>query len=108
MMVYFSDPAAQRVEEVLTEDLGRLATWIAQNVLRMNLQKTQLMSLSIRCREKEANSMQVLVNEETSKKCEEVKYLGVIVDRQLRGRMHVESVRKKCHSAESQSPYHQN
>ena len=29
--VYFADPSGQRVEEVLTENLGQLSCWIAQN-----------------------------------------------------------------------------
>ena len=29
--VTFANPSGQRVEEVLTEDLGRLSCWIAQN-----------------------------------------------------------------------------
>ena len=78
--VNFADSSAQRVEEVLTEDLGRLASWIVQYGLRMNLWKTQFMSMSRRCREREANSLKVLVNEEELEMSEEVKYLGVIVN----------------------------
>ena len=81
--VYFADPSAQRVEEVLTEDLGRLSCWIAQNGLRMNLQKTQFLSMSRRCREEEAKRLQVMVNEDALEMSEEVKYLGVTIDRQL-------------------------
>ena len=49
--VYFTDSSAQRVEEVLIEDLGRLASWIVQNGLRINLRKAQFRSMSRRCRE---------------------------------------------------------
>ena len=96
--VYFADPSAQRVEEVLTEDLGRLSCWIAQNGLRMNLQKTQFLSMSRRCREEEAKRLQVMVNEEALEMSEEVKYLGVTIDRQLSWRKHVDGIQKKCFS----------
>lgn len=55
--------------------------------------------MSRRCREREANSLWVLVNEEALERSEEVKYLGVIVDRQLNWRKHIDSIRKKCSSA---------
>ena len=37
------------------------------------------MGLSRRCRKKEADSLRVHVNDEKVKRCDEVKYLGVIV-----------------------------
>ena len=52
--VYFSDKSAKVVEEVLTDDLTRLTTWLGMNGLAMNVHKTQFMSLSRKCREKEA------------------------------------------------------
>ena len=78
------------MEEVLTEDLGRLSCWIAQNGIRMNLQKTQFLSMSRRCREEEAKRLQVMVNEEALEISEEVKYLRVTINRQLSWRKHVE------------------
>ena len=86
------------MEEVLTEDLGQLSCWIAQNGLRMNLQKTQFLSMSRRCREEEAKRLQVMVNEEVLEMSEEVKYLGVTINRQLSWRKHVDGIQKKCFS----------
>ena len=59
---------------MLTEDLGWLSSWIAQNGLRMNLQKTQFLSMSRRCREEEAKRLQAMVYEEALEMSEEVKY----------------------------------
>ena len=49
----------------------------------MNLQETQFMGRSRRCRKKQADSLRVHVNDEEVKRCDEVKYLGMIVDKQL-------------------------
>ena len=78
--VNVSDKSAKVVEEVLTDDLTRLTTWLGMNGLTMNVHKTQFMSLSRKCREKEANGLRVLVEQEALKKFDDVKYLGVIVD----------------------------
>ena len=44
--VYFSDPDGKVVQNVLSEDLGRLSTWIIQNGLNLNLHKTQFLCLA--------------------------------------------------------------
>ena len=92
--VYYSSFNAERVQQVLREDLGQLSSWITQNGLRMNVRKTQFMSLSRRCREMEADDIKVFVNDEVLKKCDEAKFLVVIVDKQLNRKSHMEKVRK--------------
>ena len=62
----------------------------------MNTQKTQFMVLSKRGRDKEVEKLQIKVNGEVLRKCDNVKFLGVIVDRQLSSRDHVEAVERKC------------
>ena len=60
--VYFADRRVQRVEEVLSDELNKIALWIHENGLKMNLDITQFMCLSRRCREREADSVKVSVN----------------------------------------------
>ena len=38
--VYYSDPGVNNIQEVLTEDLSWLSSWINCNGLKINLQKT--------------------------------------------------------------------
>ena len=97
--VYFSYSDAEKVQKVLTEDLGNLSSWIAANGLKMSVKKTQVMMLSRKGREKEAGRLQVSIDNEVFAKCDEIKYLGVIVDNHLTWRSHIEEVRKKCLSA---------
>ena len=97
--VYFSDHNATKVQEVLNEELATLSSWIAINGLKMNIKKTQVMILSRKSRENEAESLQISIDNEVIANCDEVKYLGVFVDKQLRWRSHIEKVRKKCISA---------
>ena len=84
--VYFAKQCTQTVEQVLTEELGLLASWIVQNGLRINLAKTQFLSLSRRCREEEANDNGTsLVMSDT------VKYLGVTIDKRHSWKYHIEN-----------------
>ena len=82
-----------------TEGLGNLSSWIAANGLKRNIRKTQVMTLSRKGKEKEAGRLQVSIDKEVLAKCDEIKYLGVIVHKHLSWRSHIEKVRKKCLSA---------
>ncbi len=84
------------LKESLSQDLVALSTWIADNGLTMNTQKTQFMVLSKRGRDKEVEKLQIKVNGEVLRKCDKVNFLGVIVDRQLSWKDHMEAVRRKC------------
>ena len=80
---------------MLTEELHYLSSWISKNGLRMNLKKTQFMCLSRKGRKKEARKVEVLIDNQVLERCD-VRYLGVIIDRQLNWRKHIDSVRRKC------------
>ena len=79
---------------MLTEELHHLSSWISRNGLRMNLRKTQFMCLSRKGREKEAMNLEILVDNQVLERYDDVKYLGVIVDKQLNWKKHIESVRR--------------
>ena len=67
--------------------------------MKVNFRKIQFMSLSRRCRMKETDDIQVEMNGEVLQNCEVITFLGVIVDRQLSWKLHVQKVWKKCLSA---------
>ena len=54
------------------------------------------MTFSKKCRKKEADRVEVRMEVVVLKSSEEVKYLGVTVDRQLTWKEHIDRVRKKC------------
>ena len=97
--VYLADTDATAVQEVLNEGLGLLSAWISRNGLKLNISKTQVMMLSRRGREREEEKVQLPIDNEVIAKCDEVKYLRVIVDKQLKWWSQIENIRKKCLSA---------
>ena len=74
---------SKSLKECLSQDLVALSTWIADNGLTVNTQKTQFVVLSKRGRDKEVEKLQIKVNGEVLRKCNNVKFLGIIVDCQL-------------------------
>ena len=84
--VYYSDLNNTKVQQVLMEELS---SWIFKNG-KMNLRKTHFMCLSRKGQEKEAMNLEVSVDNQVLERCDHVKYLGVINDRQLNWKKHIE------------------
>ena len=76
-----TDPRA--VGLALEDDMRRISSWIRGNGLKMNIAKTQLMTLCRRGKRGMADSVKVSVEGVELPKQEAVKYLGVVVDRDL-------------------------
>ena len=75
--------------------MERISSWIAANALTMNVAKTQLMTMCRRGKHEEAEKVEVHVGGVELPKQDAVKYLGVIVDRELNWKQHIDGVRKK-------------
>ena len=90
------------LQEKLTAGLVKIANWLCQNKLSMNVQKTQLLLLSRKRRAKDLENIQIALNGEVIKKQDCVKYLGVLIDSSLSWEKHISRTRKKCYSGLSQ------
>ena len=90
------------LQEKLTAGLVKIANWLCQNKLSMNVQKTQLLLLSRKRRAKDLENIQIVLNCEVIKKQDCVKYLGVLIDSSLSWEKHISRTRKKCYSGLSQ------
>ena len=93
--IYTSDKDISVVGSTLEEDLKRVSSWIKANGLRMNVAKTQLMVLSRRGKQQVANTVKVSIGDVELTNQESVKYLGMVVDRCLNWKQHIDRVRKK-------------
>ena len=91
-IVYFGDRSKDKVEEILTNELDMVATWIQQNGLSMNPEKTQFTCLARRRKSGEANQLNIMVNGESLVKSKMVKYLRVYVDSSLKWDKHISYV----------------
>ena len=83
--VCFSNSNAMKMEKVLTE-VGQLSSWIVTNGLKIN----PMMNLSRNSREDEAKNLYISTDNESFAKYDEVKFLGVIVYKQLNCRSHID------------------
>ena len=91
--IYASNQNPDVVGSALEGDLERISSWIAANGLTMNVAKTQLMTMCRQGRHEEAEKVKVGGVE--LPKLDALKYLGVIVDRELNWKQHIDGVCKK-------------
>ena len=82
-----SSKAPSHVQSTLTVDLENIASWIDKNYLKMNVSKTQLMTLRRKRSKPPADiSLQLRGNDIASHYS--IKYLGITVDRDLNWKQH--------------------
>ena len=93
--IYVSNKSPDVVGSALEGDLERISSWIAANGLTMNVAKTQLMTMCRRGKHRKAEKVKVHVGGVELPKQDAVKYLGVIVDRELNWKQHIDGVRKR-------------
>ena len=83
------------VSHSLSADLACIANWIEANKLRMNVNKTQLMTLGSGTSRCKAQQIDVQLKACSIPQSDSIKYLGVTVDHELKWKSHLASTRKK-------------
>ena len=77
MAIYFASKDVNEVADSLNEDLSLIATWIDMNRLKMNIGKTQLMTLGGKSFKYEWQQVDVQLQGTTIPERDSVKYLGL-------------------------------
>jgi len=77
------------LQQALSADLQSLAAWLKWNKLKINVQKTQLLLFERRSRAWELKHVRICLNGTEICCQDQVKYLGVKIDRQLTWKQHI-------------------
>ena len=80
----------------LEGDLNRLADWVSDNGLKLNENKTQLLTLSRKGKANELEKVKVALRGHSIERCASVKCLGLVTDDGFTWKEHIRSVRRKC------------
>ena len=97
--LYHSDSDPRTVQSALNKDLESTARWIKANGLRMNIEKTQMLTLSRKSMLHRRISINVSLDGTDIPQTDSVKYLGVTIDKDLNWKAHTEQVRCKSLAA---------
>ena len=94
--LYYSSKNLSDLKDSVESDVEKVSKWIDDNGLTMNSSKTQCMFLSRKRREREVAEVRIVHRGEELTSGSSVKYLGVVVDKDLKWKEQVSHVRKKC------------
>ena len=93
--IYYSNKDPKLVQSTINSDLENIVSWIEMNGLKMNVNKTQMMTLQ-RKSTKPAEAITVKIRGEEITHLNSIKYLGVVVDKDLNWKRHITEVRRKA------------
>ena len=97
--IYFASKDVNEVADSLNEDLSHIATWIDMNRLKINVGKTQLITLGGQSFKPKWQQVDVQLHGTTIPERDSVRYLGLAIDKDLSWKTHVSNVRKKAFAA---------
>ena len=96
--IYYSNKDPKLVQSTINSDLESIVSWIEMNGLKMNVSKTQMMTLQ-RKSTKPAEAITVKIRGEEITHLKSIKYLGVVVDKDHNWKPHITEVRRKALAA---------
>ena len=91
--LFHSSKNIQQLESTLNNDLNNIQEWLLCNKLSLNVSKSSCVTFSPK--QKHTRSLQLEINCEIIKEKTTTKYLGVIVDKHLTWKHHLESIKTK-------------
>jgi len=75
--------------------MSKISSWAKENKTHFNEQKTKVMLLSRRKR-RERKDLEIFLNYKLLKQVNLLKYLGIILDRKMTFREHINDMKEKC------------
>ena len=94
-VLYYSDTTVHEIESTLNSDLHILNNWMNGNKLSINYDKTVCMLIGSRHMLSKENCLNVNLGTTKIKQVNNVKYLGVICDDQIKWNTHIDKMVKK-------------
>ena len=94
-VISYTDKNQQKINEILMENLTALAEWCEMNKLTVNVGKTKSMYFGSRNITKKIDyGKKMMLNGRELQQVDHYKYLGVILDKNMTFKLHIESILK--------------
>lgn len=93
-LVYLTDKNIESKVDIINSELEILYNVINQNKLKLNIDKTKMMIITNKKNFNKSN-LHIRINNETLQCEKEIKYLGVIIDDELKFKSNIDTIAKK-------------
>ena len=91
-ILYYSDNDVNCIDDFLNADLKRIHDWMCLNKLSLNVDKTESILIGTRSMLSKRKSLNVHISGNRIQSKETVKYLGVLIDQELKWNAHIENL----------------
>ena len=92
--LFFSHKNNPNVEDILNNELGKVASWLSANKLSLNVGKSNLLIFTL-CDRTNINDINLSINNEKLKIVNMAKYLGVLIDDKLNWNEQIKAINLK-------------
>jgi hypothetical protein len=93
--ITFSSKSVTHIEQVLSQNLEKLSTWLIKNKLSLHLGKTECIIFSSKRKIKKLTNLKIKCNNTEIDQVSNVKYLGAYLDNSLAGtKMYEQTIKK--------------
>ena len=89
-VIYFSNKDVHVIESVLNSELQNIFNWLGSSKLSLNCKKTVCMLFGSQGMIKKCNQLRITVNGTQIQQVESTKYLGMILDPNLKWNLHID------------------
>ena len=94
MQIYFRDKNINTLESSINSELDKVNTWLCSNKLSLNVEKSNFV-LFHPIQQKISSNFVLTINNNNTRCCMFVKYLGILIDSNLGWKSHIDSICKK-------------
>ena len=94
-LLYTYGKDVDKIKHALNNDLKQLENWLSLNQMLVNISKTKVMLLHSKTKQRILHDFDVYLNDEGLEIVDQYKYLGVIIDSNLRWQEHVDNLCKR-------------
>ena len=91
-ILYYSDNDVNCIDDFLNADSKRIHEWMCLNKLSLNIDKTESILIGTRSMLSKRKSLNVHISGNRIQSKETVKYLGVLIDQELKWNAHIENL----------------
>ena len=95
-LLYYASPSVIDLENKINSDLCNVATWLENNFLTLNVEKSEFILIGSPYKLKTCENVNITIQGSSVKCTNSIKYLGIKINQNLSCSYHVEDIIKKC------------
>ena len=91
-VLYYANKESDVIQQVLDENLEKLNTWLIENNLFLNIEKTEAVLFGTTANLSKVTNYQLVINGSPLKRVSEFRHLGIVPNKNLSWNAHIDDI----------------